>query len=108
MQRAQVPEGEDSLPLALDEQVELCRHVAQRVPLDGAPGHNRAEGESDGEREQSDEQDCCEEPRPQRRKQIHGLMALYPDPRKVRIESGRPSFRRSCATWTSTVRVPPA
>ena len=107
MQRAQVPEGEDSLPLALDEQVELRRDVAQRVPLDGAPGHDRAEGEREGEREQGDERDRGEEPRAQRR-EIHGLTALYPDPRKVRIASGRPSLRRSCATWTSTVRVPPA
>ena len=67
VQRAQVPEGEDSLPLALDEQVELRRDVAQRVPLDGAPGHEGAEGERDGEREEGDEHDGCEEPRPQRR-----------------------------------------
>src|SRR5262245_18599606 len=32
----------------------------------------------------------------------------YPTPRTVWIRSGRPSFFRSCATWTSTVRVPPA
>ena len=37
-----------------------------------------------------------------------GWTALYPAPRTVRIRSGRASLRRSCATWTSTVRVPPA
>ena len=78
MQRAQVPEGEDGLPLTLDEQVELRRHVAQRVPLDGASGHEGAEGEGDGEREKGDEHDGGEEPRPQRRKpmSLHGLIAL--------------------------------
>src|SRR5262249_23606479 len=65
---------------------------------DGADGDREGEGERErGERrgEQTPAQAS------------HAETALYPVPRSVRIRSGRPSFRRSCATWTSTVRVPP-
>ena len=37
----------------------------------------------------------------------HAGTSLYPAPRTVRIPSGSPSLRRSCATCMSTVRVPP-
>ena len=54
------------------------------------------------------EGDCDELARAERPHGLVGWIALYPAPRTVRIRSGRASLRRSCATWTSTVRVPPA
>ena len=107
LQRPEPREGQHRVPLALGEQVELRRDVAQRVPLDRPAGQHGADREREREREQRDEQ---RSPRRAARAatRAHGRMALYPDPRNVRIASGRPSLRRSWATWTSTVRVPPA
>jgi hypothetical protein len=45
LQRAQAREGQDRLALALDEQVELGRDVAEGVPLDRAAGDEGAERE---------------------------------------------------------------
>ncbi len=71
LQRPEVREGQDRLALALDEQVELGRDVPQRVPLDGPASQDRAQRQGKRQREQGDECDRCEEPRPQRR-QSHG------------------------------------
>ena len=75
LERLQARERHERLALALGEQVELRRDVAERVPLDRAAGEDRAEDERQREREQRDERDRGEQPRPQRL-QPHGRTAL--------------------------------
>src|SRR5207302_2490475 len=65
------------------------------------------QGSADHERQGEGERECQKRRREQARPERFHATALYPAPRKVRIRSGRPSLRRSCATSTSTVRVPP-
>ena len=89
----------------LADQIRLEGECTQRRPVDRAPRQHRADRERDPDRQDDDEHDRGEEPRAER---VHSRTALYPDPRIVRMSSGRPSLRRSCATCTSTVRVPPA
>ena len=75
LQRLEPGERDERLALALGEQVELGRDVAERVPLDGAAGEDRAERERQREREQGDERDRGEQLRPQRC-EPHGRTAL--------------------------------
>ena len=75
LERLQARERHERLALALGEEVELGGDVAERVPLDGAAGEDRAEDERQREREQRDERDRGEQPRPQRL-QFHGRTAL--------------------------------
>ena len=74
LQRLEPGEGHERLALALGEQVELGRDVAERVPLDGATGEDRAERERQREREQGDDRDRGEQLRSQRAD--HGRTAL--------------------------------
>src|SRR5205823_5475985 len=96
-----------ALALVRREEVGLVREPAQRRPLDLPPREHGAQREREPDRDDDGEERRREQARPQRVEPGHGWTALYPAPRTVRIRSGRPSFRRSCATWTSTVRVPP-
>ena len=75
LQRLEARERHERLALALGEEVELRRDVAERVPLDRTAGEDRAEDERQREREQRDERDRGEQPRAQRL-QPHGRTAL--------------------------------
>src|SRR5204863_7910671 len=109
LERAEPVEREQgALALVRREQVGLVRESAQGRPLGLASRQYRAEGEREADRDDDGEERRREQARPQRVEPAHGrAAALYPAPRTVRIRSGRPSLRRSCATCTSTVRVPP-
>ena len=106
-QRRKPGERKHGLVLAGGEEIGLVCDAAQRRPLDLAARQQRAEHERQADGEDDDQDDRREQPRSQRVEPDHCRAALYPAPRTVRISSGRPSLRRSCATWTSTVRVPP-
>src|SRR5207302_4535878 len=67
-------------------------------------GEQQAEAESEADAQDDDQRDRLKEACPEA---SQAATSLYPAPRTVRIPSGSPSLRRSCATCTSTVRVPP-
>ena len=92
----------DALPG--DDQRRLVGDVLQSRLVDGPPREHQAETERQADAQHDDQQDRLEEPCA---KGSQAAMSLYPEPRTVRIVSASPSLRRSCATWTSTVRVPP-
>src|SRR5207248_8813246 len=89
--------------LALRDQVCLVGDVLQGRLVDGAAREQQSERERQDDAERDDQRDCQEESTTE----IHAATSLYPAPRTVRIDSGSPSLRRSWATCTSTVRVPP-
>ncbi len=78
--------------------------VLERRMVDGPACQEQAEPERQSDTEHHDQPDRLEEPCPEA---SQAAASLYPAPRTVRIVSGSPSFRRSWATCTSTVRVPP-
>src|SRR5205085_12316204 len=90
--------------LARGNQRRLVLDVLERCIVDGPPRQHETHRDRKADAEHDREPDGLEEPCAEAR---HGDVSLYPAPRTVRIESGSPSFRRSCATCTSTVRVPP-
>ena len=82
-------------------EVGLALRAGQRDPGDEAPGER-------------DQRDQAEHPDRQRPERPHGETLIpgepagstaYPTPRTVRSRTASPSFARSWATWTSTVRV---
>ena len=102
-------EQDVELALPLGDEVGLVGEVVEVRPLDRLPREHDADRErhADGE---DDDDDYREEETPAQRREpphAHGATALYPAPRTVLMMAGRPSFRLSCPTWTSTVRVPP-
>ena len=97
------------LALPLGDEVGLVGEVVEVRPLDGLPREHDADRERHADGEDDDDEYREEETPAERREppRAHGATALYPAPRTVLMRAGRPSFRLSCPTWTSTVRVPP-
>ncbi len=103
----QVRERRERALLLADDQRRLVRDVLERRVLDRAARQDQPEPERDRDRERGDRPDRAEQPRAKAGPRLHACTSLYPAPRTVRIPAGSPSLRRSCATCTSTVRVPP-
>src|ERR1700730_8918315 len=105
-EQAQLRERQDRRVdvLARRDQIGLVRDVEQRRLVNCTPCEHETHSDREPDAEADDEHDRQRQPRAEA---LHAAWSLYPAPRTVRIESGSPSFRRSCATCTSTVRVPP-
>ena len=97
------------LALPLGDEVGLVGEVVEVRPLDRLAREHDADRERHADGEDDDDEYREEETPAERREppRAHGATALYPAPRTVLMRAGRPSFRLSCPTWTSTVRVPP-
>ena len=97
------------LALPLGDEVGLVGEVVDVRALDRLTREHDADRERHADREDDDDEYREEQTPAERREppRAHGATALYPAPRTVLMRAGRPSFRLSCPTWTSTVRVPP-
>src|SRR4051812_10365337 len=97
-------ERRELLALRACDQVRLVRQVAQRRAIDRATRQDDSHDDGQRDADRDRQRNRTEQPRAET---VHVEVSLYPAPRTVRIVSGSPIFRRNCATWTSTVRVPP-
>ena len=83
-----------------DDEVDLPIEGAAGVVVERATGERRADREHHDRRHGQGRGDADEQPGPQRAGPVQPAhaTALYPEPRTVRIRSGRSSFLRNCAT----------